>query len=175
MKFAGYSLAVSFIENHCRLSVGISRKKLHKSRFFSAYTQNKPSHGKSVMVAKYYLPPGLGGYRASVFVHLPICLCIVDAIVQELLVGHGYFGVRLMLDPKFVAEAMSVIAANTNVPVTVKCRIGVDDHDSYNELCDFIYKVSSMSPSTGEASSHGWSLFCEEVGKVDMFGTVPVS
>nr|TKR91000.1 nitrogen regulation family protein [Populus alba] len=42
---------------------------------------------------------------------------------------------------------MSVIAANTDVPVSVKCRIGVDDHDSYNELCDFIYKVSSLSPT----------------------------
>ncbi|GLT62288.1 hypothetical protein SLA2020_349360 [Shorea laevis] len=61
--------------------------------------------------------------------------------------GHGCFGARLMLDPKFVGEAISVIAANTNVPVTVKCRIGVDDHDSYNELCDFIYKVSSLSPT----------------------------
>lgn len=30
---------------------------------------------------------------------------------------------------------MSAIAANTNVPVSVKCRIGVDDHDSYDELC----------------------------------------
>uniref|UniRef100_A0A2N9GSD8 DUS-like FMN-binding domain-containing protein n=1 Tax=Fagus sylvatica TaxID=28930 RepID=A0A2N9GSD8_FAGSY len=49
--------------------------------------------------------------------------------------GHGCFGARLMLDPKFVGEAMSVIAANTDVPVSVKCRIGVDDHDSYNELC----------------------------------------
>ncbi|KAJ8449993.1 hypothetical protein Cgig2_029355 [Carnegiea gigantea] len=62
-------------------------------------------------------------------------------------VGHGCFGARLMLDPKFVGQAMSVISANTNVPVTVKCRIGVDDHDSYNELCDFIYKVSSTSPT----------------------------
>ncbi|XVF73627.1 hypothetical protein PTKIN_Ptkin12aG0217200 [Pterospermum kingtungense] len=61
--------------------------------------------------------------------------------------GHGCFGARLMLDPKFVGEAMSVIAANTDVPVSVKCRIGVDDHDSYNELCDFIYKVSSLSPT----------------------------
>ncbi|XP_024463862.2 uncharacterized protein LOC7482287 isoform X1 [Populus trichocarpa] len=61
--------------------------------------------------------------------------------------GHGCFGARLMLDPKFVSEAMSVIAANTDVPVSVKCRIGVDDHDSYNELCDFIYKVSSLSPT----------------------------
>ncbi|KAG8391234.1 hypothetical protein BUALT_Bualt01G0166700 [Buddleja alternifolia] len=61
--------------------------------------------------------------------------------------GKGCFGVRLMLDPKFVANAMSVIAANTDVPVSVKCRIGVDNQDSYNELCDFIYKVSSLSPT----------------------------
>ncbi|XP_045786199.1 tRNA-dihydrouridine(20/20a) synthase-like [Trifolium pratense] len=61
--------------------------------------------------------------------------------------GHGCFGVSLMLDPKFVGEAMSAIAANTNVPVSVKCRIGVDDHDSYDELCDFIFKVSSLSPT----------------------------
>ncbi|KAL6562811.1 hypothetical protein OROHE_005398 [Orobanche hederae] len=46
--------------------------------------------------------------------------------------GKGCFGVRLMLDPK---ESF------------VKCRIGVDDHDSYNELCDFMYKVSSQSPT----------------------------
>ncbi|GAU12631.1 hypothetical protein TSUD_121220 [Trifolium subterraneum] len=61
--------------------------------------------------------------------------------------GRGCFGARLMLEPKFVAEAVSVIAANTKVPVSVKCRIGVDDHDSYNELCDFIYQVSSQSPA----------------------------
>lgn len=38
---------------------------------------------------------------------------------------------------------MSAIADNTNVPVTVKCRIGVDDHDSYDELCEFFvcYKM----------------------------------
>ncbi|GAB2232310.1 hypothetical protein Droror1_Dr00011342 [Drosera rotundifolia] len=48
---------------------------------------------------------------------------------------YGCFGVRLMLDPKFVGEAMLVIAANTGVRVTVKCRIGVGDRDSYNELC----------------------------------------
>lgn len=51
--------------------------------------------------------------------------------------GRGCFGARHMLNPKFVGEAMSVIAANTNAAVTVKCRIGVDDHDSYNELCKF--------------------------------------
>ncbi|XP_042491889.1 tRNA-dihydrouridine(20/20a) synthase-like isoform X2 [Macadamia integrifolia] len=61
--------------------------------------------------------------------------------------GHGCFGVRLMLDPKFVGEAMSAIAVNSDASVSVKCRIGVDDHDSYDQLCDFIYTVSSQSPT----------------------------
>lgn len=39
---------------------------------------------------------------------------------------------------------MSVIAANTNVPVSVKCRIGVDDHDSYNELCKSFINFLSL-------------------------------
>lgn len=45
---------------------------------------------------------------------------------------------RFTLSCKLVGETMSAIAANTNVPVTVKCRIGVDDHDSYDELCEFL-------------------------------------
>lgn len=61
--------------------------------------------------------------------------------------GHGCFGVQLMLNSKFVGEAMSAIARNSSVPVSVKCRIGVDDHDSYGELCDFIYTVASLSPT----------------------------
>lgn len=47
------------------------------------------------------------------------------------LIGYTFFC-------KLVGEAMSALADNTNVPVTVKCRIGVDDHDSYEELCEFL-------------------------------------
>ncbi|KAJ1262824.1 hypothetical protein BS78_09G139400 [Paspalum vaginatum] len=61
--------------------------------------------------------------------------------------GHGCFGARLMLDPEFVGDAMSAIAANCDVPVSVKCRIGVDDRDSYEELCEFVDKVVSKSPA----------------------------
>lgn len=42
---------------------------------------------------------------------------------------------------------MSAIAANCDVPVSVKCRIGVDDRDSYNELCEFVHTVTSRSPT----------------------------
>uniref|UniRef100_A0A0E0GYG7 DUS-like FMN-binding domain-containing protein n=1 Tax=Oryza nivara TaxID=4536 RepID=A0A0E0GYG7_ORYNI len=61
--------------------------------------------------------------------------------------GHGCFGARLMFDPEFVGDAMSAIAANCNVPVSIKCRIGVDDRDSYEELCEFVDKVVSKSPT----------------------------
>ncbi|OEL22419.1 tRNA-dihydrouridine(20/20a) synthase [Dichanthelium oligosanthes] len=62
--------------------------------------------------------------------------------------GHGCFGARLMFDPEFVGDAMSAIAANCDVPVSVKCRIGVDDRDSYEELCEFVHKVVSKSPTS---------------------------
>ncbi|WMV10805.1 hypothetical protein MTR67_004190 [Solanum verrucosum] len=60
-----------------------------------------------------------------------LLLVTVVAGWQWSLVGGG----------KFVAEAMCVIAANTNVPVSVKCTIGLDDHDLYNELCK-LFKLS---------------------------------
>ncbi|CAN0917350.1 tRNA-dihydrouridine(20/20a) synthase [Linum grandiflorum] len=80
--------------------------------------------------------------------------------------GHGCFGVTLMLDPKLVGEAMSVIAANTDAPVSVKCRIGVDDHDSYSELCDFIYKVSTLSP-TGHFIIHSRKALLNGISPAD--------
>lgn len=61
--------------------------------------------------------------------------------------GHGCFGARLMFNPKLVGDAICAIAANSDVPVSVKCRIGVDDRDSYNELCDFISTVATQSPA----------------------------
>ncbi|KAL2608707.1 hypothetical protein R1flu_027280 [Riccia fluitans] len=70
------------------------------------------------------------------------CGCPSDKVA-----GHGCFGASLMLKPELVGQAMAVIADNCSVPVTVKCRIGVDNYDSYEELCTFIETVSSMSPT----------------------------
>ncbi|MCO5592095.1 hypothetical protein L7F22_046090 [Adiantum nelumboides] len=60
------------------------------------------------------------------------CGCPSDKVA-----GHGCFGARLMLDPKLVGHAMAAIAENCDVPVSVKCRIGVDDAESYDELCKY--------------------------------------
>lgn len=44
-------------------------------------------------------------------------------------VQGGNFGACLMREPQLVARCVSAIKAEVAVPVTVKCRIGVDDQD----------------------------------------------
>jgi len=44
-------------------------------------------------------------------------------------VQSGRFGACLMREPELVADCMAAMAAAVTVPVTVKCRIGVDDQD----------------------------------------------
>ena len=44
-------------------------------------------------------------------------------------VQSGRFGACLMREPQLVAECASAMRAVVSIPVTVKCRIGVDDQD----------------------------------------------
>lgn len=58
-------------------------------------------------------------------------------------VAAGRFGACLMLDPHLVAACIASMQASTSLPISVKCRIGVDDHDSYENLFNFISIVAS--------------------------------
>jgi tRNA-dihydrouridine synthase A len=49
-------------------------------------------------------------------------------------VQSGAFGACLMLEPKLVGECVAAMKAAVAVPVTVKCRIGVDAQDSEEAL-----------------------------------------
>ena len=49
-------------------------------------------------------------------------------------VQSGRFGACLMREPQLVADCMAAMAAAVSVPVTVKCRIGVDDQDPQQSL-----------------------------------------
>uniref|UniRef100_A0A7S3A1N0 DUS-like FMN-binding domain-containing protein n=1 Tax=Rhodosorus marinus TaxID=101924 RepID=A0A7S3A1N0_9RHOD len=59
--------------------------------------------------------------------------------------GKGCFGAALMKTPDLVADitARMSAAVRETVPISVKCRIGVDDIDSYESLRHFIETVSS--------------------------------
>ncbi len=58
-------------------------------------------------------------------------------------VQSGSFGAVLMENPSLVADCVGAMIAAVSVPVTVKCRIGVDDQDPHAVLPDFLAQVSA--------------------------------
>jgi len=53
-------------------------------------------------------------------------------------VSQRCFGAKLMTEPDLVREIVTQMSRRTHQPITVKCRLGVDNRDSYEELCNFI-------------------------------------
>ena len=63
-------------------------------------------------------------------------------------VQKGKFGACLMLEPKLVAECLLNMRNVVDIPVTIKCRLGVDNHESYEFLHNFVSIVSQSGVTT---------------------------
>lgn len=63
-------------------------------------------------------------------------------------VKRGAFGACLMLNPDLVADCVARMQASVSIPVTVKCRIGVDHQDDFAFLQTFVEKVSAAGSKT---------------------------
>jgi tRNA-dihydrouridine synthase A len=63
-------------------------------------------------------------------------------------VQSGSFGACLMATPDLVADCVSAMRDTVAIDVTVKHRIGIDERDSYAELCDFVGRVAEAGCST---------------------------
>ena len=57
-------------------------------------------------------------------------------------VKSGNFGACLMAQPELVADSVFAMKSKVSIPVTVKCRIGIDDMESYQSLEHFINIVA---------------------------------
>lgn len=57
-------------------------------------------------------------------------------------VQAGRFGACLMREPALVADSVAAMIAACTVPVTVKCRLGVDDDHDYDRFLHFIDTVA---------------------------------
>jgi tRNA-dihydrouridine synthase A len=57
-------------------------------------------------------------------------------------VKNGSFGACLMLRPALVADCVRALRDATALPVTVKCRIGIDDRDDYEFFAAFVEAVA---------------------------------
>lgn len=56
-------------------------------------------------------------------------------------VQSGTFGACLMRDPGHVADLVAAMKQVSSVPVTVKCRIGIDDQEPADVLPDFLARM----------------------------------
>ena len=70
------------------------------------------------------------------------CGCPSDR-VQE-----GRFGACLMAEPELVARGVAAMWAAVDIPVTVKCRIGIDDQDAEADFTRFIDTVAAAGCRT---------------------------
>ena len=63
-------------------------------------------------------------------------------------VQSGRFGACLMAEPELVAECFSAMQAAVSVPVTVKCRLGIDEQVCEETLPEFLEVVSTAGCDT---------------------------
>jgi tRNA-dihydrouridine synthase A len=63
-------------------------------------------------------------------------------------VRRGRFGACLMAEPARVAACVASMRAAVAVPVTVKCRIGIDDSEEFDFLARFVTAVAATGCRT---------------------------
>src|SRR5690242_15487688 len=56
-------------------------------------------------------------------------------------VQEGRFGACLMAEPALIAEGVAAMKAAVAIPVTVKCRIGIDEQDPVETLFGFAERM----------------------------------
>jgi tRNA-dihydrouridine synthase A len=60
-------------------------------------------------------------------------------------VRNGRFGACLMAEPSTVARSLAAMRRAVSIPVTVKCRVGIDEMDDYADLRAFADRVAGES------------------------------
>lgn len=63
-------------------------------------------------------------------------------------VQEGRFGACLMAEPQLVADCVRAMRDSVTIPVTVKCRIGIDDQDAEADFQRFIETVADGGCTT---------------------------
>jgi tRNA-dihydrouridine synthase A len=63
-------------------------------------------------------------------------------------VQSGRFGACLMAEPDLVAQCVAAMGEAAGLPITVKCRIGIDDQDAEESLDRFVDGVAAAGART---------------------------
>lgn len=60
----------------------------------------------------------------------------------------GSFGASLMLDINLVKRCIEAMQKVTKTPITIKCRIGIDNEDRYEFIANFVKEISEIGIGT---------------------------
>ena len=63
-------------------------------------------------------------------------------------VQKGRFGACLMNEPSLVVECVQAMSKSVKIPISIKCRIGVDDNDSFENLQFFVETLANAGVQT---------------------------
>lgn len=63
-------------------------------------------------------------------------------------VQNGMFGAVMMKNAQVTADCIAAMQDAVDLPITVKHRIGVDDFDSYEFLCEFVETIAKTGCET---------------------------
>lgn len=63
-------------------------------------------------------------------------------------VQNGMIGACLMAHPRLVSECMNAMQAATDLPVTIKHRIGIDDMEDYEAMSHFVEAIAEAGCQT---------------------------
>ncbi|CAM3683158.1 tRNA dihydrouridine(20/20a) synthase DusA [Parendozoicomonas haliclonae] len=63
-------------------------------------------------------------------------------------VQNGRIGACLMKEPALVADCMKAMQDAVSIPATIKHRIGVNGHESWQELVDFVGQIADIGCKT---------------------------
>jgi tRNA-dihydrouridine synthase A len=143
-------------DSHCRYFYRIMSK--HTVLYTEMVTTGAILHGKGDYLAyndaEHPVVLQLGGSNVTAMVE---CAKIAEQYGYDEVninvgcpsdrVQNGRFGACLMAEPALVADCVSEMQAATNIPVTVKSRIGIDDLDSYEFLHTFVEQVAQAGCS----------------------------
>lgn len=162
MQFQGHRFCVApmmeWTDRHCRFFHRLLTR--HAMLYTEMITAEAVVHGKRDMLLAFNAQEHpvalqLGGSEAA-------------RLAQAAVVGEGYgydeinlnvgcpsdrvqgghFGACLMAEPERVAACVAGMQARVRLPVTVKCRIGIDDQDSEADLERFVTTVAEAGCRT---------------------------
>lgn len=145
---------MAWTDRHCRMLHRIAAPRA--LLFTEMITANALLHGPAERLLRYNPPEHpvaiqLGGSEPEALAHAARMAAAAGYDEINLNVGcpsprvrEGAFGACLMLEPARVRDCIAAMRAEVALPVTIKCRLGVDDADS-DPLLDAFIETTSQS------------------------------